>query len=218
MSIPSPERLRYLPERFLSDRGVDKVGVVVLVVRKSDGAVFMVEEREQKDSTGKAIGSVNPPCETRKECNDGYQEFIDGTVRAALATEMGISDVCQERTRFCYLDGFSFKGRYPFPTSSGRVVHADVVLLLYDGIWDTFPPLNEVTPVGFLPLSEVIKRDDLRLGVQAILWLACTEGWIDDFLRGEVQSLKRRQVFPQGFSIGRFLDVRDNPVNRDVGE
>lgn len=213
-------RLPYIPEWKLSREGIDKVGVVTLIVREGDGHIYLVEEREQRETTGKLAGTVNPPCETRKAQRGDYGELIAGNVQACLADELGISDVHPERRTFLFVDRVSYRGRYRFPVPlSQAVVHADAVQILYTGSREVFTLQNpeEVMALGFFSLESILADERLRPGVRNILFAAHRQRWVDDLLDNSPVA-RRRFVFPDNFSIQAFLAKRDHPTNRDTGE
>lgn len=215
------ERLLYVPENRLQQHGVNKVGVVALVVREGDGHVYLVEELEQRSTTGKIAGVINPPCETRKSQRLDYQEFIAENVQAVLANELGITDVHPERKNFFYFDGTSYRGRYSFPVPlSPVVVHADAVAILYTGTTETFRPLNpdEILCLGFFRLETILTETHLRPGVRGILMAAHQQQWIDDLLTHAWRGTRKRRVFPDEFSIDTFLAKRDHQDSRDIGD
>jgi len=212
------ERKRYVPLNRLEKQGITKVGVVLLVVNAHNRKVWTIEEQKTKQSTGKISGQIGIPAETRKQ-----EELICDNIQRALIEEMGIDKNHPARKNFYYIDGTSYKGRYQFVVP-GKKVHADIVMLVYDGNTHTnFCPqtgefgTDEVTPIGWIKPKSLQQDKRLRPGLRYILQATIENDWITDLLthwdlhktgRGK----RTRQVFASN-TVGN-----DRITKPDVGK
>lgn len=191
------ERLHYLPERLLKETGIFKVGVVVMVVNQR-GEVWVNREISKKS----VKGQIAPLCETRRE-----GEFIWQNTQAALVEEMGVTQ--EDTGDFFWDDKVSYGGRFSFPEGN-KVIHADLVLLLYTGNKKTFISRNEVEPVGWRDPAELLENPDFRSGPKPAIQFVLEHGLIDQLLN----SPGEKKPILSGIDPEEFYSQR--PINGDI--
>lgn len=190
------ERLRYLPEKALTETGIFKVGVVVMVVNRK-GEVWVGQESKRS-----LKGQLAPLCETRKQ-----GEFIWQNTQAALVEEMGVTQ--KETNNFYWDNKVSYVGRFPFPEGN-KPIHADIVLILYTGNQRSFQSRSEVAPVGWMKSQELLSIPVLRHGPKPALEYVLNHGLIERLLSSEG---KKRAIL-EGIDPEEFYQQR--LLNEDI--
>ncbi len=173
-----------MPLNHLEQKGIVKVGVVLLVVNAHNGQVWTIKEQKTKQSTGKTSGQIGVPAETRKQ-----GELVCDNARRALVEEMGINQNHPAQKDFYYIDGMSYKGQYQFKMM-GEKVRADVVMLVYDGNTHVdFCPqagefgTDEVIPFGWTKPEDLQQNKRLRFGLNYLLQTEIENDWTKDLLK-----------------------------------
>jgi hypothetical protein len=195
--------LRYVPERDLGKEGIAKVGVGLLVVRLDDSRVWVIEELKSKGSTGRGVGDISFPLETRKK-----KEFIVGNVLGGLAEVGQLAD----GEKLIWVDGKSYQGRFPF--IQGVVVDLVMLGLQNPSLDKTMTHDNgETRPVGWMTIEELRKDSRLRKGVGNLLDIAGNNRWIESFV-DSVSKGKGIRTLDSSFDINRYCIDRE--MNSDV--
>lgn len=189
------ERIHYTPVKdikSLKEKEFSGVGCTVVVVNQ-DGKIFVGLEKDKGNE-------VNVLTETRKE-----GEFIWQNVLRALVEEMGVEK--EDLKHFYYAPRLSYCGRFNFPQIGEQLV-SDLVVIYYDGNNNQFHSRNEIEPLGFRNIQEVMRESRLRRGIVLALNYLQENRTIEGLLERVSRQDTLRQVFPSDFYPDIFFEQR----------
>lgn len=191
------EKINYLPETRLDSREVKKIGVAVFVIELETGQIWTVRERNSSGVTGKNTGDLSLPMETRKK----GESVMSNTVGA-----MEEFPVTGDGDKLVWIDGVSYKGRYPLVPG----VLVDVIVVGFRGRGITWGKNgfcdDEVYCGGWKEAALLTGESNLRSGVNNCLELCEKNNWISDFLN-EMNGLRVKRTIG-GEKIRRYLAFR----------
>ncbi len=200
-------RLPYVRERQLAKEGIKKVGVALFIVDLGTKNIWVINEAKPKPSTKRTVDTISIPLETRK-----LGERIANNVKGGLAEFRNL----YEGEELVWVDNASYKGRY----SLVEGVAADVVVLgLRNRTNSRVPEIvesDEVRPVGWMSLDQLMVQPNLREGVLNFLNLAKKQNWLDQFIASVNENRLNQRTITNNKDFVKDISERDE--KRDYGE
>ena len=144
-------------------------GLGIVLVQQETGLLYVIRENEPKNGT-RTPGKVGIPLETRKQKRNGKPEKPLPHVYGALAEVIGTDDsAIPEFKQRLKVDRGNFIIKNPIPKFNGREVTCPLAYLVYQG--QDLPPIHsqEITPIGWMSLPDLLDHPDTRLLAAHIL-------------------------------------------------
>ena len=205
---------------FLEQERTEAIGAIVLIVAKEsspeDPVIWLLRENETRFSTGKRVNDISVVFETRK-----IDEDPEDNIRGGMAEVLNDADLDQYTDSLFLIKGLSHRVLPAFKNG----LSADLLLLGFSGSTEStrFTPVNgEVSPYGWRSISDLpVLGESIRPELTRLLECEdySVKPLVSDFVKkantesSDVFYLSRTTMFPDGFSMVKFHDDREEKPN-----